>query len=97
MAQRGPLALEPRTILGKKVKQLRRAGKTPANIYGPGIESTPVQVETHALTLLLREVAAGDPIDVTLGAKRQRLILQSVQWNPLTGIPEHVDFYQGTK
>lgn len=94
MAQRGTLAVEPRTILGKKVKQLRRAGKTPANIYGPGIKSTPVQVDTHHLTLLLREVGEGETIEVSFGAKRQRLVLQDVQWHPLTGVPEHVDFYQ---
>ena len=95
MAQRGTLAVEPRTILGKKVKQLRRQGKTPANIYGPGIESRPVQVDTHDVTLLLRTVSEGDTVEVRLDDKRQRLVLQGVQWNPLTGLPEHIDFYQG--
>jgi large subunit ribosomal protein L25 len=95
MAQRGTLAVEPRTILGKKVKQLRRAGKTPATIYGPGMESKAVQVDTHDLILLLRTVGEGDTVQVNLDNKRQRLVVQAVQWNPLTGLPEHVDFYQG--
>ncbi|GIW06972.1 MAG: hypothetical protein KatS3mg060_1777 [Dehalococcoidia bacterium] len=97
MAQRGTLAVEPRTILGKKVKQLRREGKTPANIYGPGIESTPVQVNTHNLVLLLREVGEGDAVQVSVNNKRQRLIVQDVQWHPITGMPLHVDFYQAGK
>ncbi|GIW12140.1 MAG: hypothetical protein K6U89_17880 [Chloroflexi bacterium] len=88
------LAAEPRTILGKQVKRLRQAGKTPATLYGPGLPSQSLQVESHALRLLLRELPEGAPLVLTIGTKRQQVVLQDVQWDPLTDQPLHVDFYQ---
>ena len=43
-ATRIELAVTPRSVLGKKVKVLRRQGMTPANIYGHGLASEAVQV-----------------------------------------------------
>ena len=41
------LELEPRVVLGKKVKQLRRAGTVPVHLYGPGIEPRPPAVRAE--------------------------------------------------
>ena len=38
------LEVQPRTILGKKVSQLRRAGIVPVHLYGPGIDFAVVAV-----------------------------------------------------
>ncbi|MFN8535462.1 MAG: hypothetical protein U0556_18150 [Dehalococcoidia bacterium] len=97
MAQKGALAVEPRTITGKKVKQLRREGKTPANIYGPGIASQAIQADTHDLALLLRDAEEGATVQIQLEKKSQRVRVQDVQWNPISGLPAHVDFYQADK
>src|SRR5579885_2521101 len=43
------LKAEPRTVLGKKVKQLRRQGLVPANVYGDGVEPMPIQLDAKAL------------------------------------------------
>ena len=37
-------AVESRAVVGKKVKALRRGGIVPANIYGRGLDSVPVQL-----------------------------------------------------
>ncbi|RLC68581.1 MAG: 50S ribosomal protein L25, partial [Chloroflexi bacterium] len=53
---REELRLSKRDILGKKVRFLRRQGITPANLYGPTIESIPLQAETHVLERLIARV-----------------------------------------
>lgn len=44
------LTAQPRTIVGKEVKKLRREGIIPAVLYGPGIEGI------HSISLALKEV-----------------------------------------
>ena len=53
-ATRIELAVKPREVLGKKVKRLRREDITPANIYGNGIASLPVQVPTRDMPQTIR-------------------------------------------
>lgn len=44
------LTAQPRTIVGKEVKKLRREGIIPAVLYGPGIEGI------HSISLALKEI-----------------------------------------
>ena len=44
------LTVAQRSVLGKKVKALRRSGITPANVYGHRIESQAVEVDTVTLS-----------------------------------------------
>ena len=45
MPDRLTLSATNRTVLGKKVKHLRREGVLPANVYGRGVESTAIQLD----------------------------------------------------
>lgn len=89
------LQAEPRTVAGKKVKQLRLQGLVPGNVYGDGIESTPVQVEMKALLEALRHATPTTLVDLTIGKAHQRrhVLVRHVQWELLKRIPTHVDFY----
>jgi large subunit ribosomal protein L25 len=49
---RATLAAEHRQITGKKVAGLRRAGRLPAVVYGHGIDSANVTVDTHEFVLV---------------------------------------------
>jgi large subunit ribosomal protein L25 len=95
MAHTITLQAEPRTVVGKKVKQLRRDGFVPANVYGDGIESMPVQVEMKALLTALRHATPTTLVDLTVGKAHQRrhVLVRDVQWELLKRIPTHVDFY----
>ena len=55
-----------RTVLGKKVKALRRSGITPANVYGHKIESTAVQANTVDVVHLLRAAGRNAIIDLKI-------------------------------
>ena len=50
------LTAQPRTVIGKKVRALRRTGVTPLHLYGPGIASLALQADTRTLIQILTEV-----------------------------------------
>lgn len=85
-----------RTIMGKKVRFLRREGITPVNLYGHGIESTALQIETHALRQTLAKAGTSSLIALKVdGEKRPRtVIIRDFQRDPLSGELLHADFYQ---
>jgi large subunit ribosomal protein L25 len=87
--------VENRSITGKKVKSLRRAGITPANIFGAGIESHSIQADT--VTLLKTLVKAGGTQLITLknpSDKDRKVLIKGIHVDPLTDKLLHVDFHQ---
>lgn len=90
------LAARPRTVVGKKVARLRRAGVTPANIYGHNVPSTAIEVDTHDTNLLVRRAGRTSLITLTLDGEVQprRVLVRDVQRLPTTGELLHVDFMQ---
>ena len=94
MADTITLTLEPRALLGKKVKRLRRAGIVPVHLYGRGIESQSLQCDGKTLLGVLTQAGMNTPIGVTIpGQKTQELaFVREIQWDPLRGEMVHVDF-----
>jgi large subunit ribosomal protein L25 len=90
------LKAAPRTVLGKKVAQLRRSGQTPANIFGHKLESKSVQADTVELIHLLRTSSRNAIINVTVeGESASRtVVVRDLKRNAVTGQLLHVDFYQ---
>lgn len=88
--------VDTRTVLGKKVRALRRAGITPANVYGSKVDSVAIQIDTADMEKLLS--IAGKTRMITMkipSSKRDRRVLvKNVQRNSITGRLLHVDFYQ---
>ena len=88
------LAAEPRTVTGKKVASLRRAGKLPAVVYGHGHPSQPIQVDAREFELLRRRTGRNALLDLGLGkGKPTPVMLQHVQEHPVTRRPVHVDLF----
>jgi large subunit ribosomal protein L25 len=85
-----------RDVTGKKVRFLRRQGIVPANIYGHGIESTPINVDTRSLKHLLAHTGKTDLISLKVDDSKEpiRVLMREIQRNPLTDEPLHVDFYK---
>ena len=88
------LELEPRVVLGKKVKQLRRAGTIPVHLYGPGAESRSLQCEHRQLLRVLAQAGSTNPVSLSVqGEAGERLAFaREIQWNPVRGELLHVDF-----
>ena len=87
------LKLTPREMLGKKVKQLRRAGIIPVHLYGPGIESRSLQCEGASLIQVLARAGGNTPISVAVRGETgdQLAFAREIQWDPRRDEVLHVD------
>ncbi len=85
-----------RTVTGKKVRFLRREGKTPANIYGHGADSMSVMVDAKKLRMLLARTGPTDLVTLKIegDAAPTKVLVRDVQQNALTDELLHVDFYR---
>jgi len=88
------LKVSIRDTLGKKVRFLRRKGLTPANLYGPNIESIPLQVETTLLKRLIARVGRNALVTLRVDGKPRVVMIRDIQRNPLTDDLLHVGFFQ---
>ncbi|MBI4212701.1 MAG: 50S ribosomal protein L25 [Chloroflexi bacterium] len=94
-AERAQLAARTRTLKGKRARFLRRAGFTPANIYGPGSPSLAVEIPTRELERHLGHVPRGAL--VSLGIEGQgdvTVLVRKVARKPTTDELYHVDLYR---
>jgi large subunit ribosomal protein L25 len=93
-SNRPALAARPRTVTGKAVARLRRAGRLPAVIYGHGVPSENVEIDAHEFELLRRHVGANALVDLSVdGAKARPVLVHGVQTDRVTRRPLHVDLF----
>jgi large subunit ribosomal protein L25 len=91
---RATLAAEHRELTGKKVARLRQAGRLPAVVYGHGIESASVSIDTHEFEQLRRHTGPNALVDLSVdGAKPQPVLVHGVQVHPVNRRPLHVDLF----
>ena len=88
------LKVEKRTVLGKKLKKLRREGILPANIYGKGIKSLAIQVSLKEFTAVYKETGETGLIEISLGSEKRPALIHNLQLEFITKVPLHADFYQ---
>jgi large subunit ribosomal protein L25 len=87
------LKVEKRTILGKKLKKLRRDGIIPGNVYGKNIKSQSVQSDEKELLAVYGEVGETGLVDLLLGEQTIPVLIQNVSKNFRNQVL-HTDFYQ---
>ncbi len=94
MADTLTISLDPRTLTGKKVKNLRKAGIIPVHLYGQGTDSQSLQCEAKTLYRLLSQAGMNTPITVSIpGQDDEKLtFIREIQWHPVRGELLHVDF-----
>ena len=87
------LELEPREVIGKKVRQLRRQGIIPVHLYGPGYDSRSMQCQTQRLVQALAAAGGSTPISITVKGERGTVLAftREIQWNPRRDDLVHVD------
>lgn len=92
--KRPKLTVEKRTVLGKKVKKLRREGILPANIYGKDVKSLAVQLPTKEFETVFKEAGETGLVDVAVNGEVKPVLIHNVQIEPLSNQYLHADFYQ---
>ena len=85
-----------RTVLGKKVESLRSQGFTPAHLYGPGIASQSLQVETQELVGIINVAGGHTPILLSIDGQDDQVtvFIRETQIHPINENVLHVDLYQ---
>ncbi len=77
------------------VKNIRNQGKIPAILYGHDINSQPLSLERRDFIRLYRDVGSSSLIDLKVGKdKAKKVLIQEVQFHPVSDEPLHIDFYQ---
>ena len=96
MSERVVIKAAARTIVGKKVAQLRRQGRLPANVYGRGISSQAVDIDAREFGRTIKQAGLRAMIQLDVeGEKAPRyVILRGIERKGGTGDPIHVDFFQ---
>jgi large subunit ribosomal protein L25 len=91
---RPTLAAAARQTTGKAVSRLRKEGRLPGVVFGHGVDSANVTVDTHEFELLRRRVGANALVDLSVDGKKARPVLvHGVQVHPVTRHPLHVDLF----
>ena len=92
MAEAETVAVQPRTVMGKKVGRLRREGIIPGVLAGHG-DSTPVQTERHAFELGYRRWGGTSLLSLEgLPGGAAPALIHHVSRHPVTGRMVHIDF-----
>lgn len=92
--KRPNLSATMRTLLGKKVKKLRREGILPANVYGKDVPSTALQVNLKEFIDIYKEVGETGLVDLEVDGQKRPVLIKNVQFEFRNNTPLHADFYQ---
>jgi len=90
------LTAHPRTIIGKQVNAMRRAGTIPAVLYGKHLDKPlTLQIEEKTLQGVVAQAGHNRLIQLTIDSGAPRLVLtREVQRNPISGRIVHVDLQE---
>jgi large subunit ribosomal protein L25 len=76
-----------------KAESLRRQRLIPAVFYGKGLKGTPLKVDYGAFRKIFLKAGSNKLIDLDIdGKKKVKVLVHDVQYYPLTGAINHVDF-----
>lgn len=90
------LQAESRSVLGKKVKRLRREDLVPANVYGRGQESQSIQASMTEIRRVFSAVDRNAVVSMSIDGASETIpvVLRDVQRHPVSRQLLHLGFYQ---
>jgi large subunit ribosomal protein L25 len=86
------LSVEPRSVLGKAVRQLRRDGRVPAVIHDHGKESVIISGEYMAVFKAYQSAGKHHPVVIKTGGKTYNAMIKEVGFDPRKHEINHVVF-----
>jgi large subunit ribosomal protein L25 len=87
------LQAESRTVLGKKVKVMRREGRVPAVIHERGKDSIHISALAADLTKVWREAGKNHIVDLLVDGKSKAVMFKDVSRDPARGTINHAALY----
>jgi large subunit ribosomal protein L25 len=92
MMEKVVLKATKRTVTGKQVSQLRRAGQLPGVIYGHNIKPTAISLEAHSAGIAIPRLTSSSIVNIELEGKLIPALVREKQKNYIKGTLTHVDF-----
>ncbi len=86
------LEVTKRTVFGKKLKQLRKTGLIPSNIFGTSFASQSISANLGTFTKVYKKVKETGIVYLALGEEKIPTLITTVQKHPVTSQILHVDF-----
>ena len=80
--------------MGKQVKQIRKQGYLPANVYGKGLNSKALQVKVGDFQEVYKQVGETGLVELKVGETVHPVLIKSLQMDYNANMPLHADFYQ---
>lgn len=88
------LKAESRKQTGRKVKNLRKEGILPGNVFGKKIKSESVQVVLKDFEEVYKKVGETGLVTLLVGTDKKPVLIHNLQTNPVSDEPVHIDFLQ---
>ncbi len=88
------LLASSRKITGRKVKNLRKGGFLPGNVYGKKVKSESLQVDLKEFEKIYKEVGETGLLTLQIGKVEKPVLIHNLQVDPVSDAPLHVDFLQ---
>lgn len=79
---------------GRKVKNLRLKGTLPANVYGKGLESLTISVDTAIFKTVYAQAGETGVIMLSIDGVEKPVLIHNIQRDPVSSEIIHVEFYQ---
>lgn len=87
------LKLEPRTVVGKKVKNLRKEGLVPAAICGKGVTAENFVADARIFGRVYQRAGRNALVELQMPGGTSQAFIRQVQKHPISGVWLHVDFH----
>lgn len=81
-----------RTVIGKQVRALRRAGQLPGILYGRHIEPAPISMDAREASRILSHLTSSSLVTIDLEGQEYPSLVRESQRNPIKRNLLHVDF-----
>ena len=96
MATALKLTAKKRTIIGRKVKQLRRQKLLPGNVFGKDVKSLSVELPLKEFETVFKTAGETNIIELLVEkeAKPRPVLIGKIQVDPVSDVYLHVDFRQ---
>ncbi|MBI3485579.1 50S ribosomal protein L25 [Candidatus Daviesbacteria bacterium] len=84
-----------RSVVGKKVKTLRKQGLVPGHVYGDKVEGENVAVVGTEFLKVFAHAGETGLIDLKIGSEKVRpVLIRDIQYDPVKDNLLNIDFYQ---
>lgn len=90
------LQASPRTVVGKKVRALRQAGKLPAVLYGHDLKPQSLELDAHDFGKIFADSGQNTILDLKIAGlgNDYNVLVHEVDRDPVHDVILHVDLYR---